>query len=118
MTISTPASSKSEQKVRRKSWGLNGCNPASRDRFCKIHSTAWGVKTGYLEANPARSVKSVPAPDALYERLLDESEVKRWMAAAKPGRDRAIVLGGTMVIAAIIAIAGVPLCLVGCRVGL
>jgi hypothetical protein len=43
VTISIPASSKSEQNVLLKSWGENEVTPASRARLRTIISTAWGV---------------------------------------------------------------------------
>jgi integrase/recombinase XerD len=51
----------------------------------------FGVKTGYLEVNPASLIKTLPAKDALNERLLVEAEVKRLIEAAKEGRDRSIL---------------------------
>jgi integrase/recombinase XerD len=52
---------------------------------------SFGVKTGYLAANPAALVKTIKAKDALIERLLLEEEVKRLIEAATPGRDRCIL---------------------------
>lgn len=52
---------------------------------------SFGVKTGYLTANPATMIRATKAKDALNERLLIEEEVKRLVEAAKPGRDRIIV---------------------------
>ncbi len=52
---------------------------------------SFGVKTGYLSANPASMIK-VPKPkDALNERILIDEEVKRLITAASKGRDRLIL---------------------------
>ena len=52
---------------------------------------SFGVKTGYLEANPAALIKTLKPKDALNERLLVEAEVKQLIEAALPGRDRCLV---------------------------
>jgi site-specific recombinase XerD len=59
------------------SFQLRGFSPNTvNNKLAAIKSLfSFGVKTGYLDANPARLVKSIPAPDALHERLLDESEM-------------------------------------------
>lgn len=44
-----------------------------------------------LEANPAALIKTTKAKDALNERLLMTSEIKRLIEAAKPGRDRCLL---------------------------
>jgi integrase/recombinase XerD len=52
---------------------------------------SFGVKTGYLSANPASMIK-VPKPkDALNERILIDEEVKRLITAASTQRDRLIL---------------------------
>ena len=51
----------------------------------------FGNKTGYLATNPAALIKTTTAKDALNERLLLESEVKRLIEAAILGRDRCIL---------------------------
>jgi integrase/recombinase XerD len=52
---------------------------------------SFGVKTGYLSANPASMIK-VPKPkDALNERILIDEEVKRLITAASSKRDRLIL---------------------------
>lgn len=52
---------------------------------------SFGVKTGYLSANPASMIK-VPKPkDALNERILIDEEVKRLINAASNVRDRLIL---------------------------
>jgi len=52
---------------------------------------SFGVKTGYLETNPAALIKTPKPKDALNERLLVEDEVKRLIEAASPGRDRTLL---------------------------
>jgi integrase/recombinase XerD len=52
---------------------------------------SFGVKTGYLETNPAALIKTPKPKDALNERLLVEDEVKRLIEAANPGRDRLLL---------------------------
>lgn len=52
---------------------------------------SFGVKTGYLESNPAALIKTPKAKDALNERLMVEVEVKKLIEAAKLGRDRCIL---------------------------
>ena len=52
---------------------------------------SFGMKTGYLSANPARLIKTPKAKDALNERLMGVEEVKKLIAATKPGRDRALL---------------------------
>jgi integrase/recombinase XerD len=52
---------------------------------------SFGVKTGYLSANPASMIK-VPKPkDALNERILIDEEVKKLISAASSERDRLIL---------------------------
>jgi integrase/recombinase XerD len=50
---------------------------------------SFGVKTGYLSANPASLIKSPKPKDALNERILVEAEVKKLIEAANPGRGAA-----------------------------
>ena len=52
---------------------------------------SFGVKTGYLTANPASLIKTPKPKDALNERILVETEIKRLIDAAKPGRDRLLL---------------------------
>jgi integrase/recombinase XerD len=52
---------------------------------------SFGVKTGYLAANPAGLIKTTTAKDALNERLLLETEVKKLIESASIGRDRCIL---------------------------
>jgi integrase/recombinase XerD len=52
---------------------------------------SFGVKTGYLEANPAALIKTLKPKDALNERLLLEGEVRQLIEAAQEGRDRCLV---------------------------
>jgi integrase/recombinase XerD len=52
---------------------------------------SFGVKTGYLDANPASLISSPKPKDALNERLLDEGEVRKLIEAARPGRDRLLL---------------------------
>ncbi len=61
---------------------------------------SFGVKTGYLSANPASMIKTTKAKDALNERILQAEEVKQLInaainqrdAAALASRDRAILI--------------------------
>ena len=48
---------------------------------------SFGVKTGYLEINPASMIKTTKAKDALNERILLDTEVKELINAATNGRD-------------------------------
>ena len=48
---------------------------------------SFGVKTGYLSANPASMVKTTKAKDALNERILLDKEVKELINAASTERD-------------------------------
>ena len=52
----------------------------------------FGVKTGYLSANPASMIKTIKAKDALNERILQGEEVKELINAATNERDRAILI--------------------------
>ena len=52
---------------------------------------SFGVKTGYLKANPAALIQTLKSKDDLNERLLVEEEVKRLMTAAAEGRDRCLL---------------------------
>lgn len=52
---------------------------------------SFGVKTGYLLTNPAALIKTPKPKDALNERILDESDIKRLIMAANPGRDRTLL---------------------------
>ncbi len=51
----------------------------------------FGVKTGYLSANPASMIKTIKAKDALNERILLDTEVKELINSASSVRDRAIL---------------------------
>jgi integrase/recombinase XerD len=53
---------------------------------------SFGVKTGYLFANPASMIKTIKAKDALNERILQAEEVKNLINAATNERDRAILI--------------------------
>ncbi len=53
---------------------------------------SFGVKTGYLSANPAAMIKTTKAKEALNERILLEQEVKELIAAAETKRDRLILI--------------------------
>ena len=53
---------------------------------------SFGVKTGYLRANPASMIKTPKAKDTLHERILVEKDVKKLIAAAKNDRDRCILI--------------------------
>lgn len=52
---------------------------------------SFGVKTGYLETNPAALIKTPKPKDALNERLLVEEEVRRLIEAAHEGRERTLL---------------------------
>ena len=54
-----------------------------------LFSYAW--KIGYLSVNIAKAVSAPSAVDALHERILEQSEVKKLIAAASPGRDRTLL---------------------------
>ena len=49
---------------------------------------SFGVKTGYLSANPASMIKTTLAKDALNERILQVEEVKQLINAASHERDQ------------------------------
>ncbi len=53
---------------------------------------SFGVKTGYLSANPASMVKTPKPKDALNERILLDEEVKELINAAISERDRLILI--------------------------
>ena len=53
---------------------------------------SFGVKTGYLSANPASMIKTPKAKDALNERILMAEEVKQLINAAKNERNRLILV--------------------------
>jgi integrase/recombinase XerD len=53
---------------------------------------SFGLKTGYLKTNPARMLKSPKPKDALNERILSESEVRRLIDAADNQRDRLLIV--------------------------
>ena len=48
---------------------------------------SFGVKTGYLEINPASMIKTIKTKDALNERILQGEEVKELINAASTERD-------------------------------
>ena len=52
----------------------------------------FGVKTGYLSANPASMIKTTKAKDALNERILQGEEVKELINSASNERDRSILI--------------------------
>jgi integrase/recombinase XerD len=53
---------------------------------------SFGVKTGYLLANPVSMVKTLKPKDALNERILLDEEVKKLITAASSVRDRSILI--------------------------
>ena len=53
---------------------------------------SFGVKTGYLEINPASMIKTIKTKDALNERILLDKEVKELINAASTERDRLILI--------------------------
>jgi integrase/recombinase XerD len=53
---------------------------------------SFGVKTGYLFANPASMIKTIKAKDALNERILQAEEVKSLINVADLERDRSILI--------------------------
>ncbi|VEP14745.1 Integrase [Hyella patelloides LEGE 07179] len=53
---------------------------------------SFGVKTGYLPANPASMIKTTKAKDALNERILQAEEVKQLINEAAQMRDRLILV--------------------------
>ncbi|MGB5632683.1 MAG: tyrosine-type recombinase/integrase [Waterburya sp.] len=53
---------------------------------------SFGVKTGYLSANPASMVKTPKPKDALNERILEAEEVKELINEASNERDRLILI--------------------------
>lgn len=53
---------------------------------------SFGVKTGYLSANPASMIKTTKAKDALNERILQAEEVKQLIDEANSERDRLILI--------------------------
>jgi integrase/recombinase XerD len=53
---------------------------------------SFGVKTGYLSANPASMIKTIKAKDALNERILQAEEVKNLINVAEGERDRSILI--------------------------
>jgi integrase/recombinase XerD len=53
---------------------------------------SFGVKTGYLSANPASMIKTIKAKDALNERILQAEEVKNLINVATNERDRSILI--------------------------
>ncbi len=58
-----------------------------------LHSLfSFGVKTGYLSANPASMIKTTKAKDALNERILQTEEVKKLIDAVSTKRECAILI--------------------------
>lgn len=53
---------------------------------------SFGVKTGYLSANPASMIKTTKTKDALNERILLDTEVKELINSASNERDRFILI--------------------------
>ena len=53
---------------------------------------SFGVKTGYLSANPASMIRTTSAKDALNERILQAEEVKQLIDEAANERDRLILI--------------------------
>ena len=53
---------------------------------------SFGVKTGYLSANPASMIKTTSAKDALNERILQAEKVKQLIDEAAQMRDRLILV--------------------------
>lgn len=53
---------------------------------------SFGIKTGYLSANPASMIKTTKAKDALNERILLDTEVKELINSADNERDRLILI--------------------------
>ena len=62
--------------------------PTLNNKLAAIKSLfSFGVKTGYLQSNPAALIKTLKPKDALNERMLQEDEVIRLLNSASPGRD-------------------------------
>ena len=69
----------------KKSSGQNTIN----NKLAAIKSLfSFGVKTGYLSANPASMIRTTLAKDALNERILQAEEVKQLIDAVANERDR------------------------------
>ena len=54
-----------------------------------LFSYAW--KVDYLEVNAAKVIPTPGGSDARHERFLEQSEVRKLLAAASPGRDRCLL---------------------------
>ena len=67
---------------------------------------SFGVKTGYLSANPASTIKTTKAKDALNERILQAEEVKQLINAAKNERDAAALASRDRLILILLYILG------------
>ncbi len=67
---------------------------------------SFGVKTGYLSANPASMIKTTKAKDALNERILQAEEVKQLINAAKNERDAAALASRDRLILILLYILG------------
>ncbi len=67
---------------------------------------SFGVKTGYLSANPASMIKTTLAKDALNERILQAEEVKQLINAAKNERDAAALASRDRLILILLYILG------------
>lgn len=76
------------------SFQLRGASPNTvNNKLGTIKSLfSFGVKTGYLRANPASMIKTPKGKDTLNERILIEEDVKKLIAAAKNERDRLILV--------------------------
>ena len=62
--------------------------PTLNNKLAAIKSLfSFGVKTGYLQSNPAALIKTLKPKDALNERMLQEEEVIRLLNSASSGRD-------------------------------
>ena len=62
--------------------------PTLNNKLAAIKSLfSFGVKTGYLQSNPAALIKTLKPKDALNERMLQEDEVIRLLNSASSQRD-------------------------------
>lgn len=73
--------------------GRGSLKPASRNRALTAVKSllSFAQETGYLPFNVGAAVKLQPNRDSLAQRILEESEIAALIAAAPPGRDRALL---------------------------
>lgn len=69
-------------------------NPKTTNKIASAMSSLWRclVEHGLVDRNPWKDIRRAPGRDVRAERILEESEVQRMLAAAQEGQEHALLL--------------------------